>query len=114
MINVDAAVITAIVGIISLLLVAAGGAYWLGRLSNRVDQLDVKVDRLDAKVDRQFIALREEMRQLDAKFDRRFDELRSELLEEMRRGNQQLLFALANHRHDADGEPVFRVPVAAE
>ena len=92
MINADAAVITAIVGIISLLLVAAGGAYWLGRLSNRVDRLEEKVDQLDAKVDR----------------------LRSELLEEMRRGNQQLLFALANHRHDADGEPVFRVPVASE
>ena len=99
MINADAAVITAIVGIISLLLVAAGGAYWLGRLSNRVDQLDVKVDQLDVKVD-----------QLDAKVDR----LRSEMLEEMRRGNQQLLYALANHRHDADGEPVFRVPVAVE
>ena len=99
MINADTAVITAIVGIISLLLVAAGGAYWLGRLSNRVGQLDVKVDRLAAEIG-----------QLDAKVDR----LRSELLEEMRRGNQQLLFALANHRHDADGEPVFRVPVAAE
>ena len=102
MINAEAAVITAIVGIISLLLVAAGGAYWLGRLSNRVDQLDVKVDRLAAEIS-----------QLDAKFDRRFNELRNELLEEMRRGNQQLLFALANHRHDVDGEPVFRVPVAA-
>ena len=92
MINADAAVITAIVGIISLLVVAAGGAYWLGRLSNRVDRLEEKVDQLDAKVDR----------------------LRSELLEEMRRGNQQLLLTLANHRHDADGDPVFRVPVAAE
>ena len=110
MIEVDAAVITAIVGIISLLIVAAGGAYWLGRLSNRVDQLDekfaqldVKVDRLDAKID-----------QMDAKFDRQFNELRTELLEEMRRGNQQLLLTLANHRHDADGDPVFRIPVAAE
>ncbi len=92
MINADAAVITAIVGIISLLIVAVGGAYWLGRLSNLVDQLDVKVDRLDAKVDR----------------------LHNELLDEMRRGNQQLLLTLANHRHDSDGDPVFRVPVAAE
>lgn len=96
MINADAAVITAIVGIISLLIVAAGGAYWLGRLSNRVDQLDVKVDRLDAK------------------FDRQFSDLRNELLDEMRRGNQQLLLTLANHRHDTDGDPVFRIPVAAE
>ena len=99
MIEVDAAVITAIVGIISLLIVAAGGAYWLGRLSNRVDQLDAKFAQLDAKVDR-----------LDAKVDL----LRTELLDEMRRGNQQLLLSLANHRHDADGDPVFRVPVAAE
>ncbi len=103
MIEVDAAVITAIVGIISLLIVAAGGAYWLGRLSNRVDQLDAKFAQLDAKVDR-----------LDAKVDRRFDELRNELLDEIRRGNQQLLLTLANHRHDTDGDPVFRVPVAAE
>ncbi len=99
MIEVDAAVITAIVGIISLLIVAAGGAYWLGRLSNRVDQLDAKFAQLDVKVDR-----------LDAKVDL----LRTELLEEMRRGNQQLLLSLANHRHDADGDPVFRIPVAAE
>ena len=132
MITVDATVITAIVGILSLLIVAIGGAYWLGRLSNRVDrledkvdQLESKIDQLDAKVDRQFIAFRNEMReeirlvsqrvdQLDAKFDRRFDELRNELLTEMRRGNQQLLLALANHQHAADGETLFRVPVAAE
>ena len=99
MIEVDAAVITAIVGIISLLIVAAGGAYWLGRLSNRVDQLDAKFAQLDAKVDR-----------LDAKVDL----LRTDLLDEMRRGNQQLLLSLANHRHDTDGDPVFRIPVAAE
>ena len=121
MISIDASVLTAIVSVLSLLIVAVGGAYWLGRLSNRVDrleerveQLDGKVDRLDAKFDQQFIELREEMHQLDAKFDRRFNELRNELLEEMRRGNQQLLLTLANHRHDADGDPVFRVPVAAE
>ena len=108
------AVITAIVSVISLLIIAAGGAYWLGRLSNRVDRLEEKVDQLDAKVDRQFIELRnefrEEIRQLDAKFDRRFNEL----AEEMRRGNQQLLLTLVNHRHDTDGYPVFRMPVAAE
>ena len=117
----DPAAITAMVSVISLLIIAAGGAYWLGRLSNRVDrleekfdQLDAKVDRLDAKVDRQFIELRAEIHQLDAKFDRQFSELRSELLEEMRRGNQQLLLTLVNHRHDTDGYPVFRMPVAAE
>ena len=114
MISVDASVLTAIVSVLSLLIVAVGGAYWLGRLSNRVDRLEERVEQLDAKFDQRFIELREEMHQLDAKFDRRFNELRNELLEEMRRGNQQLLLTLANHRHDADGDPVFRVPVAAE
>ena len=121
MITVDATVITAIVGILSLLIVAIGGAYWLGRLSNRVgrleekvDQLDAKVDRLDAKVDRRVDELSAEIHQLDTKFDRRIDELRSELLAEMRRGNQQLLLALTNHQHATDGETIFRVPVAAE
>ena len=112
--ELNPAIITAIVSVVSLLIVAAGGAYWLGRLSNRVDRLEEKVDQLDAKSDRQFNELRDEIRQLDAKFERRLDELRSELLEEMRRGNQQLLLTLANHRHDADGYPVFRMPVAAE
>ena len=123
--ELNPAIITAIVSVISLLIVAAGGAYWLGRLSNRVDRLEEKVDQLDAKVDQQFSELRSEMRdemrsvnqrvdQLDAKVDRQFSELRNELLEEMRRGNQQLLLTLANHRHDADGYPVFRMPVAAE
>ena len=88
----EPAVITAIVSVISLLIIAAGGAYWLGRLSNRVDRLEEKVDQLDGKV----------------------DQLRSELLEEMRRSNQQLLLTLVNHRHDTDGYPVFRMPVAAE
>ena len=95
----EPAVITAIVSVISLLIIAAGGAYWLGRLSNRVDRLEEKFDQLDAKVDR---------------LDSKVDHLRSELLEEMRRGNQQLLLTLVNHRHDEDGYPVFRMPVAAE
>lgn len=103
MITVDATVITAIVSVLTLLVVAVGGAYWLGRLSNRVDRLEERVEQLDAKVDR-----------LDAKVDQGFIELRNELLAEMRRENQQLLLTLANHRHDADGYPVFRMPVAAE
>ncbi len=96
MISLDPAAITAMVGIVTLLLLAAGGAYWLGKLSNRVDQLGKQVDQLST-----------DMRE-------GFRELREELQEEIRRGNQQLLQALANHTHDADGLPVFRVPVSAE
>ena len=92
MISLDPAAITAMVGIVTLLLLAAGGAYWLGKLSNRVDHLGKQVDQLSTDI-------REGFR---------------ELREEMRRDNQQLLQALANHTHDADGLPVFRVPVSAE
>lgn len=89
----------AAVSVISLLIMVGGGVLWLGRLSNRVDQLDKKVDRLS-----------EEMRDLREAMQHQ----RTELLEEMRRGNQQLLLALANHGHDDGGQPVFRVPVNSE
>ena len=36
------------------------------------------------------------------------------LREEMRRGNQQLLYSLANHTHDADGNAVFTIPPGME
>ena len=37
-----------------------------------------------------------------------------ELREEMHRGNQQLLYSLANHTHDADGNAIFTVPPGME
>jgi uncharacterized coiled-coil DUF342 family protein len=58
--------------------------------------------------------LREEMRQQRNELLEEMRQQRNELLEEMRRGNQQLLLALANHSHDADGQPIFRVPVNPE
>ena len=117
MIAIDPTTITAVVSVITVLALIGGGFFWLGKLSSqvgqldrrvdqmdrRIDQLDRRVDQLDKKVDQLAIDLRNEMR-----------ELRSELLEEMRRGNQQLLIALANHGHDDGGQPVFRVPVGAE
>ena len=36
------------------------------------------------------------------------------LREEVRRGNQQLLYSLANHTHDADGNAVFTAPPGLE
>ena len=50
MISLDPAAITAMVGIVTLLLLAAGGAYWLGKLSNRVDQLGKQVDQLSTDI----------------------------------------------------------------
>ncbi len=39
---------------------------------------------------------------------------RTELLNEIRRGNQQILVALATHRHDEGGAAVFAAPLGAE
>ena len=110
MISFDPATIVAFVNVITLLVLIGGGVFWLGKLSNRVshlenrvDQLENKIDQVDKKVDQLADDLREEMRNL-----------RNELLEEMRRGNQQILLALVNHSHDGDGQPILRVPVNPE
>ena len=103
MITIGPDTIAAAASIITLLALIAGGFFWLGKLSSQVGQLDRRVDQLDKKVDQLATDLRGDM-----------GDLRTELLEEMRRGNQQLLIALANHGHDDGGQPVFRVPVGAE
>ena len=66
--------------VITLLVIVGTGIHRLGELNNQVNQL----------------ATREEVRIL--------------IVEEIRRSNQQLLHALANHTHDADGNALFTVP----
>ncbi len=130
----DPAVITAIVSILSLFILGAGGTYWLGRLRNQVDhlgketgQLSNRFDQLDNRVDQlvgQVGQLNNRVDQLDSRVDQlsnRVDQLNHDmregfrgLHEEIRRGNQQLLQALASHTHDAEGQPTFRVPVGSE
>lgn len=114
MISIDPAVLAAIVSLLTLLAVIAGGVFWLGKLSNRVGNLEKRVDQLDAKVDDVAEDLRKEMREMRNEIREEMREMRSELLEEMRHGNQQLLLALVNHSHDAGGQPMFRVPVNPE
>ena len=99
MITFDPSIVTAIVSVVPLLVVIGGGVFWLGKLTNRVGQLENKIDRHSEEP----CEIREEMRNL-----------REELREEMRRGNQQLSLALANHSHGSDGQPVFRVTVSPE
>lgn len=99
MITIDPTTTTAVVSVTTVLVLIGGGFFWMGNLGSQVGQLDRRVDLLDKKIDQ----FRDDMR-----------EQRVELLEEVRRGNQQLLIALANHGHDDGGQPVFRVPVGAE
>ena len=120
MISFDADVAAAAISFLTLLALIGGGFFWLGKLGNRVGQLEsrigqmedrvgqieTKVDRLEVKVD-----------QIETKVDQIAEELRNfreEMREEIRRSNQQILLALVNHPHDADGQPVFRVPVSPE
>ena len=90
--KINAANITAAVAVVMMLIATATGIYQLGQLSNEVENLSEQVRLLSAKI----------------------DDTRDELREEMRRGNQQLLYSLANHTHDADGNAVFTTPPGME
>ena len=79
-----AAMGTVMAVVITLLVIVGTGIHRLGELSNQVQQL----------------ATREEVRILVA--------------EEIRRSNQQLFHALANHTHDADGDAVYSMPPGIE
>jgi TolA-binding protein len=110
MISIDPAVAAATISFVTLLTLIGGGFFWLGKLSNRVGHLEHRVDQLADEMRE----MREEMRQQGNEMREEIRQQRNELLEEMRRGNQQLLLALANHSHDADGQPIFRMPISPE
>ena len=110
MISIDPAVAAATISFITLLALIGGGFFWLGKLSNRVGNLEIRVDGLAEEMRE----IREEIRNQKAELLEEMRSQRTELLEEMRRGNQQLLLALANHSHDGDGQPMFRIPVNPE
>ena len=83
----------ALVGIaVTSVLFMLGGAFALGKLFRRVETLSTKLDRMAAEINR----LTADVRQLAG---------------EVRRTNQ-FVIALANHRHDVDGNTVFTVPDA--
>ena len=90
--RVNAGNITAAVAVVMMLIAGAAGIYQLGELSNQVDNLSMQIE-----------LLREEMYRSN-----------QELREEIWRSNQQLLYSLANHTHDADGNAVFTVPPGME
>ena len=76
----------AIIGVgLTLALFLLGGAFALGKLFQRVDTLATQLGQLTTEV-----------RQLSA---------------DVRRTNE-IIIALANHRHDVDGNTVFAVPTS--
>ena len=108
-----------IVGIATFMVLVGGGFFWWGRMSYRVDYLardvqslqdDVQTLRGEVKAAREeqkagMTALREEQKASMAT-----------LRNEIRRSEQRILTALANHSHVAPdaGEPVFRFPPGME
>ena len=112
--------------LLTALAMFSGVMYRLGRLSARVDLLFDAVDqnREEIRLARQ--EFREEMQRLREELRQEFREemqgLRAEvregfrqMREEIRRSNQQLLLALANHSHDPDtGVVMFRIPPVME
>ena len=110
MISIDPATVIAAASLVTLFILIGSGIYWFGKLSNRVGNLETRVDQLADEMRN----MREEMHGQRNELLEAMHNQRTELLEEMRRGNQQLLLALANHSHDADGQPIFRVPVNPE
>ena len=77
----------ALIGIaVTSVLFMLGGAFALGKLFQRVDTLSTDLTQLTAEV--------------------------QQLATELRRTNE-FVVALANHRHDVDGNTVFTVPDAS-
>ena len=77
--------------VITLLVIVGTGISQLSAVSTRVEQLSREVEQLPTR-----------------------DEVRILMAEEIRRSNQQLLHALANHTQDENGNAVFTVPSGSE
>ena len=102
-----AAIVAVIAGAslgITLIVLLVRGIFHLGKLVNRVENLESRFDTLEARFER-----------LEARFGRledKFDVLAASV-NEMRLEVQQtnrILVGLANHTHDADGRTVFTIP----
>ena len=96
-------VIAAVALLVTILALAGGSLYRLGRIISRVEEIGYRVNRLDDRIDR-----------LDDRVERAAQEMHAEMRafnENMQRNHEQLLAALAGHTHDEAGQSVFRSPL---
>ena len=108
--KLNATTITAAVAVLAVLITLATGIYQLGRLSQQVANLSLQIDQVREENRIQIDQVRVEIDQI--REENRRDN--AALLEELRRSIRQLLDALGNHTHDADGNPVFTIPPGSE
>ncbi len=97
-----AAIVVAVVAVIGWV---GGNLYWTGYIYGQLDGLETDTPGIRTEIR----DTRMEIRDLRTEIQ----DTREELLTEIRRSNQQILNALANHTHDADGNAVFRSPPVA-
>lgn len=84
------------------------------------DVAAVKLEILNAKAElRQEIAdakteLRQEIADARRELEAKIDAARDEVLQEIRRSHRQMMLALANHTHNANGQAMFALPPETE
>ena len=82
---------------ITVALFPLGGAFALGRLFQRVETQAAEIGRIATEVSQ----LSAQVQQLAAQVQQLSDDVRR---------THEIVIALANHRHDVDGNTVFTVP----
>ena len=114
--------------VVTVLLLLSRGFFRLGQFFQRMDDQDENIRQLREEMRQSNAELREEIRQSNAELREEIRQSNAELREEMRQSNAELradiqqltaeirqtnevVIALANHRHDQDGNIVFILPV---
>ncbi len=70
---------------------------------------ELRQEIVDAKTE-----LRQEIANTKMQLEAKIDAAKYEVLQEIRRSHQQLMLALANHTHNANGQAVFTLPPETE
>ena len=111
---------------ITVLIILLRGLFRLGQLFQRVDAQDENIRQLREDIQQLRTETRDDIQQLRAETRDDIQQLRTEMREEMRemrediqqltvaiRQTNEMVIALANHRHDQDGNIVFILPPQA-
>ena len=115
------AIVVAIVGVgvalsgigITVLIVLLRGFFRLGQLFQRLDAQDENISQVRDAVQQLRTETRDEFRQVRDETQQLRTEMRDDIqqLTAVIRQTNEMVIALANHRHDQDGNIIFILPV---